>query len=740
MNSFSKRLLLAYFLVAFLSLSGKEPLPGQLKIVEDGKCYAKIVIPENSSKNLVESANLLADYIFKSSNMKLPVSKGMKSEVPGGISINAGGAEFAKKFNIDIKNLDKEGFIIAFPDAANIVITANSDTGIEYGIYEFLERYIGVRWLFPGESGEYIPKHNIISIPTETVKIEPKFLSRCLSVGWKTKENEPLFIWAKRMRMSNRIAFHHNLCNLFPPDKYKITHPEFFPIIQGKRYLPKDGEGKNIFWQPCFSADGVVDEAVKNICKYFSQYPDVDSYSLGVNDGGGHCECDKCKAKDGNEKNYLGARNCSQSYFEWCNKVIQKVRAKYPQKYFGLLAYGCVVDPPKNLKFDNHLIPHMTYDRMQWISPDREKAGHLITEKWAAIFPALGWYDYIYGDFYVLPRIYFHKMAEYLRWGYSHNVRYYYAEAYTSADWHEGPKYYLTLKLAWNPDLDVDNVLNDWYKSAVGEKAAPFLAEYFTLLEKFWIEKAPKSKWYKADGGKRQFLDFGSTGYLDELDLSDLKHAEKLLNKVCDLAENKTRAEFIRNSFLKREKMIEAYCLNRELNNGKFSPDKSSEILKCEFDSENTLWTTWQNVTSTGKFNWDSSVGRNNNGSLAILGNNNDATMCFLKSIPTDSDKIYKVSVWCKTKNIPGNAEVSLSVKWQDGVWPNAKWMNECYTVAKEINNINAADWQNLTLYCKPPEKEKCFMTCMFIVKNADKGTVWFDDFSLSEVMKAKGE
>jgi hypothetical protein len=41
-----------------------------------------------------------------------------------------------------------------------------------------------------------------------------------------------------------------------------------------------------------------VEDAIKNICTYFSKHPDKTSYSLGINDGSGHCDCKKCLARD----------------------------------------------------------------------------------------------------------------------------------------------------------------------------------------------------------------------------------------------------------------------------------------------------------------------------------------------------------------------------------------------------------------------------------------------------------
>jgi hypothetical protein len=248
--------------------------------------------------------------------------------------------------------------------------------------------------------------------------------------------------------MHGKIHFHHNLINLFPPEQYTKTHPEFFPILNGKRYLPPDN--KTHAWQPCFSAAGIVEEAIKNICKYFSEHPKKTSYSLGVNDSRGHCECDKCLTNT--KKNFLGIRDNSDKYFAWANAVVKGVLKKYPDKWFGCLAYSDVAQPPAKISVHPRIIPYMTYDRLKWVHRKFEVPGKKITKLWRKKSSTLGWYDYIYGTPYLIPRVYFHKMADYYRYGYGNGVRAMYAEAYPN--WGEGPKLYVALKLQWNPKLD----------------------------------------------------------------------------------------------------------------------------------------------------------------------------------------------------------------------------------------------------------------------------------------------
>jgi hypothetical protein len=50
--------------------------------------------------------------------------------------------------------------------------------------------------------------------------------------------------------------------------------------------------------------------------------------------------------KDPAEPNFLGFRDCSNSYFEWANRVAEIVVKDYPGAWFGALAYGPLAQPP----------------------------------------------------------------------------------------------------------------------------------------------------------------------------------------------------------------------------------------------------------------------------------------------------------------------------------------------------------------------------------------------------------
>jgi len=400
---------------------------------------------------------------------------------------------------------------------------------------------VGVRWLLPGKDGTDVPTSARIAVPRVPVRSEPAFFSRLFS-GLRGNVQAA---WARRNRMHGRVSFHHNLIKLFPPETYTTTNPEFFPVKKDKRFLPETNATHG--WQPCFTAPGITAEAIKNIVASFDAAPTRTSFSLGTNDSSGYCQCEKCLGRISGAKNFLNRVDYSDLFYGWANDVIDGVLAKHPDKVFGCLAYSEVAAPPENVRVHERLIPYMTYDRMKWVDPDLREEGERLTRAWHARSPTLGWYDYIYGTPYVLPRVWFHHMADYYRFGHANGVRALYAEAYPN--WGEGPKLYVSLKLQWDPGSDVDALLSEWYERCVGPAGAPYLAKYYAHWEDFWTRRVLESSWFSKGG---QYLSFADPRYLSDVELSEIDTCRGWLEKAVELAQTdkqKARGRLVLQAF-----------------------------------------------------------------------------------------------------------------------------------------------------------------------------------------------
>ena len=535
------------------------PLSAGVILVENGSAQAVIEVV-NQDKRAEKYAVILADYIQKSSGVKLAITKADKLNVV--------------KLVIDpAKHSDIEEFSFTFPDKNTVVISGGSENGLKFGVYRFLEMNLGLRRLFPGKLGDHLPVNKTIVIPAKAYKDKPAYLSRYLGSGAYTAQTRDYYDWVRSLGSNNpRIYMGHYLFALLPQDKYGKSNPEFYPEFNGKRVVPQPGQ--TTFWQPCFTAPGLAEvlaeNAIKRLQKGFksdqpgviigSDDPRNRTVSLGVNDAGGYCTCANCRKVNGNKVNYAGIADNSASYVPLINKVADIVTAKYPDCRIPFLAYAAVAEiPPNTGKLNKRLVPELDYDSMYTADPVLRDNFRRVFKAWSDSVEELALGDYVYGQPFILPRVNFRTFSEQITWAYDNGARHYYGECYPGDEWVEGPKVYLITKLLWNPHADREALLKEWYICCVGEKAAPYMQKYFANLEKFWTEDVVKTAWFQ---DKRVYPSFGKTDYLEAYTPEALNANEALLAKCVELAETpqqKARAEYFYNLFMKRKPAIEAF-------------------------------------------------------------------------------------------------------------------------------------------------------------------------------------
>lgn len=724
---------------------------GRVVIVDDGKANAAISIAKQASSMVVEAAELLQTMVKKSSGVKLRIVKQ--------------GDKFDEKIIIRLvidnggDKLDKDGFVISSPAQNTLEIKGGSESGVLFGVQELLERYLGVRWLIPGDLGEHVPPHSTIAIPRDKIRQEPAFFSRQLS-GSLTKRQGPQRTFLIRQRMHGRVNFHHNLSNLYSL-KYATNHPIFFPVINGKRYIPASARER---WQPELNADGIIEEGTNTINKFFNRNPHVESYSLGMNDSGSWS--DSAIKSAGSRRNSVGLPDLSDYYFRWANKIAEGVHIKHPGKFFGCLAYRELLDPPTKTKLNPYILPFVCYDRMFWLNPDMRRRDMERTRNWNKVAERLAWYDYVYGGaWYKLPRFYPHLMAEYLRFAHNNKVVAYYAEAYPIQEWIEGPKFYLLLRLLWNPDLDVDVVLDEWCRAAVGEKSAQHLKKYYKFCEDFWTSRIPKTKWFKGYIGET-YLSPKNYDYAD-VTAADIKYCEELMQNVVKDAESETqkaRAKFFYDGWKLVRKNLDANIeLNEVRRAGGGSDEKLERVFFATFEDKTKTvtspggkqddwssfdmppgWSFWQRRgKSFAKFGWDQETGYESRKSLTVdVDGSHKQPMSFMRTVKVEPNKLYKLSCMVRASGISDEGKVGIRTHWRTknnkGKWVWASLTKENIKVThytKYLKNIRNDQWQPLEMYVRSPDLEQIIVTVTLCVDNVEKGKVWFDNVRLNRVI-----
>ena len=574
--------------MAFLAGAFAEPLV----LVKDGQPQAAIVIDsaryprtedltnqwQTVERTIRNIAGTVVDYVRKSTGASLSVVDRNAEAVPAqGVLLHIGRSDYVDGLmGAELASIDQTGYIIRVADARNLIIAGQTPEATEFGTYEFLERFVGVRWLMPTEVGEHVPKQAGLSVPEHTdIVDEPAFMQVPGLAHMPTHRD-----WARKMRFWSRLSFHHSLNKLFPPEMYKDTHPEFYPLKRPddpQRYVPADN--RDYRWQPCFTAPGIVDEAARRIIEVFEQGPRVKTYSFGVNDSNDYCQCENCRKEYIEGEKFLAYASYSDCYFKFCNAVVEKVLKVHPDAWFGLIAYSHVGAPPVNVEVHPRIVPFMTYDTMQLIEPARRDRHEKLLQAWQSKSTFIGRYDYTYGDHHVPPRIYIHHWADYVRWARDHNVRAWYAETYPFFG--EAPKYYAMAKIWWNPDRDVDEILEEWYRLSFGKAAAP-LKSYFAHWEDYWTRRVRDTGHFKALENAQYCM--GSRGFLGALTEEDIQTGDAFIAQALELAdtpETKARVEVMALSWQYYRTVMDDYFA-RGKNPSRLSPGQALAVLNMD--------------------------------------------------------------------------------------------------------------------------------------------------------------
>ena len=264
-----------------------------------------------------------------------------------GIDVNDAYVKISSDCTVDIAGIDGSG------DALN----AATPAGTLFGVYSFLERKLGVRWLWPGELGTVYPQIRELSLQPENWTVRHMAFSqwrpqaKVNSPGWADKSVAKGFyrdqaLWLRRHRFSScdRLVKGHAFLNWFKD--YSGQHPEWFNLLpNGKRqgdpfYLG----GRTDMISLCVSNSNLVKEIVRRWAK-----EGKDNIINGnENDTAGKCCCDNCLAADENGDD-IGRRERARAAFEsksnqWW-RALGSVSTRYASFYKALLDEGSKVRP-----------------------------------------------------------------------------------------------------------------------------------------------------------------------------------------------------------------------------------------------------------------------------------------------------------------------------------------------------------------------------------------------------------
>jgi hypothetical protein len=481
-----------------------------LTIVDSGQPRATIVVSAENAAAVIDgdtnnvaavkvaiAVKDLQEYIEKMSGAKLDVAS--EEDNPEGSLILVGKSKLTDAKRIDVPSgltheRREEGFVIECKD--DYLALAGNDSGpyhgTEYAVYEFLNR-LGVRWYMPNEFGEIVPKRDTIIFPKVKVRETPDFVMRTWN-GPGTHPGVPgNSRWKLRNKMNPAINGMFNTPGdgsvqfIVGTDEDFENHPEYFA-------LGPDGERKRKV--PNFSHPKSIEIAANIIKQYFRDHPGANSYGFGLADGPDFDESPDTLKRNrgflkarGPVRGQLYDKSITEEWITYVNDVTEEVHKEFPGVYIGTHAYKNRIVPPHGVKPNDYMVMmftpmgycvlHAYDDERCW---HKKREGQML-KRWCELLPNVWTYGYNYGMFQTaltpIPMVHklrrnFPIMKEWGHMGIQEEGRGVWIEASI-------PSRYLRARLMWDVEIDVDQILDEFYPHWYGKAAGPMRAFYDAL-------------------------------------------------------------------------------------------------------------------------------------------------------------------------------------------------------------------------------------------------------------------
>lgn len=439
-----------------------------LYLVENGAANSVIVL-QNGETQLPKAVEELRYDIYRATGVTLPVVNmaGLQNVPEETVRIAVGPGPLAQSLGIVPDTLDAEEYRIVI--SGNHLVFMGSETRADlWAVTHFLDRYMGVRWLWPGEIGTYVPKSDDILVPAMDVTDRPSLLNRRLRVLTPTPQDGVDWLSLHQMGSRSPYLFGHSFIKWW--DKYSANHPEYFAIPPAGYNLGPTDRVKLDIGNP------VVDDA---IIQEWQAAGAPDNWNVSPNDGTGFCVSAACLAMDMPAGQtigdiWTGKANLTARYVRFWNRLLDKMRLINPEVELSAYAYSAYREPPPaGVTLNDGMVlgfvnTYWTYDAWQ----DWADAG-------AKLFLRPNWW-YSGG---IAPYLPLHEQGDFFKYAREHGMVGFDFDTLQGNWGTQGPLYYLAARLAERPDLSVDDVLAE-YTSAFGA-AEPVIANYLDFWEKF---------------------------------------------------------------------------------------------------------------------------------------------------------------------------------------------------------------------------------------------------------------
>ncbi|SMD43816.1 protein of unknown function [Aquiflexum balticum DSM 16537] len=488
-----KNLIILLMTISFLTISKAQ----DLTLVKNGKSDFHIIIPKVPDVQEIHAAKVLQDYLNRISGFSIPIRH---DDLPSSDhEILIGKVDRQELAGIPFDKLGLDGLFIQ-NTGQKLIITGGPKKGIIYGVYTFLEKYLGCKKY--SSTVDYIPRKKTIKIgPINDMEV-PVFSFR--EVFYHDVYDPEYMDWHKLHSHGERGSstsewgyWVHTFHNFLDPKEYGESNPEYFSFYDGKRHpgLVPSWDGKSV--QPesqlCLSNPEVLEIVSKNLKAAIDKKPEARYWSVSQNDNVNYCRCEHCAALDAEFAAYAPEEKMYSTHGSEYPALgmgsmlsfVNKVAERFPDKIISTLAYQYTRVPPKGIvprENVNIMLCSIESTRNEPMETgDVPFSSDL--EGWGKLTDNILVWDYtiqfsnLLSPFPNLRTL--QPNVQFLR---KNRV----SAVFEQGNIQSGGEFaelraYLLAKLLWNPDMDLEDEMDGFLKVYYG-KAANDVNQYISLL------------------------------------------------------------------------------------------------------------------------------------------------------------------------------------------------------------------------------------------------------------------
>lgn len=382
-------------------------------------------------------------------------------------------------------------------------IAGGRPRGVLYGVYEFMERGLGVTFCAP-DFTDY-PKADAVGLPAEfRWEGKPAFQYRriyYLTGNWP----ENWIRHAARLRMNDWGTEEYGFGNR--PGRPTGCHSFYEYAKDFPReicWMNEKGERVKTthYTQICYTHPEVRRRFKAKLREYIAedraecdkkQMPWPVVYDISHNDADARCHCPKCRK-------FIERYGMSALMLDFINDIAHDIAKDYPDIMVQTFAYGKTLAPPigKIRAADNVIIRiaamdfefshgKTARDLLRPLSDPRNAPYRKLLSDWSRAAKHLAIWDYwkLFYDRYPSPKGFIQNLPETIRYYHECGADYLMAEAEIDAgkelESFNDLRVWLGAKLMVNPYLDAETEMKRFFRAAYGEAAA-LMREYFDYL------------------------------------------------------------------------------------------------------------------------------------------------------------------------------------------------------------------------------------------------------------------